>query len=126
MYYKQAQTAANWWVEQIKMRCSELYPDRIARDGSNFVIVDNSLKDGLSQFQSLLTDDIQVCLEKCSYLSLSCCYMPNRQLSKLAKLANIPDTYFPIRASMEIFDRYVQVALNDEELYTLPLPSDEL
>ena len=38
-----AVVAADWWIEQMLKRCSELYPNKVTTNGSDFVIVDNSL-----------------------------------------------------------------------------------
>lgn len=113
MYYKQAQVAANWWIEEMKKRCSIIYPDKVIRDGSGFIVTDDSLSEDLSRFQVTLVAEIQNCLEKGYFLSLSCYFYPNQTLTNIAKKAHISKTYFPIRASMDILLGEIFVSIND-------------
>lgn len=124
MYYKHAQTAANWWIEEMKKRCNHIYPDKVISNNSGFIITDESLSADLSRFQVELVSEIQNCLEKGSSLLLSCYFYPNRNLSLIAKKAKISKTYFPISASMEIFFGKIFVSVNDNNPSLLPLPSE--
>ena len=126
MYHRQAQVAANWWIEEMKKHSHELYPDKFIDNGIDLVVIDHSFADKLYCFHTLLTDEIKFCLEKRSYLSLTCYYTPNAVLSKIARTAGISHTCFPVNANMEIINRTVQVSTNSQYPHQLPLPVVEM
>ena len=115
MDYKMAKASANWWIEAMKRQCNHLYPTKVIHDGCSFVVVDSSLSQELARFEEVLYNAISDCLIKQSYLSLTCCWYPNRDLSKLLQKANISRDYLPPRAAMEICGNSVKVSLNGEE-----------
>ena len=123
MYNHQARVAADWWIEAMKKRCHSLYPKKVTGTAPNLLVIDDSFAQQLSHFHALLTSEIQFCLEKHSYLSLTCCYFPNAILSRLARKSGISNTCFPIDANMEISNQKIQVSLNSEPSHPLPLPA---
>jgi len=109
MYYKVAKKAAEWWVEQMKKRCENL----------NIVIVDTSLEDEFSRFQEILIDEIHTSLKKYSYTCLTCSYFPSAELKGILKKANIPVSYLPVHAQMEIIGTSITVSTNGNYQYKL-------
>lgn len=118
---KLAKISANWWIQAIKKQCSHVYPQKVINNNSNFIIIDDSLKNDLSRFEAILTNEILHCIEHRSYLCLTCCFLPGRELSKLAQKAQISTDYLPLRATMQICGNSVQVSLNGEDLRKLPI-----
>lgn len=124
MYCNQAQIAANWWIEQIKKRCSQKYPTKVIAQGSNLVVIDDSFAEQLSRFHYELSQEIQHYLEKNNYLSYTCYIIPNSTLSAIAKKAGLATYYFPYQASMTILNQKVQVSISGEHFYDLPLTTE--
>lgn len=119
MDYKIARAAAKWWIEEMTNRYKEIHPSK--------EIVDDSFSKELSRFESVLTEEIALCLKQHSYLSLTCYFIPNRALSNLVKKAHISTEYLPYRAVMQVCDNSVQVSLNgDDILRTLPMSGQKL
>lgn len=117
---KLATAAANWWVNLMKVRCQELYPDKVITDDSGIVIIDTSLFEAFSRFYEVLKNEIYFCLEKRNHLSLTCCcFIPASQLTRLARKASISTIFFPERASMQVYGTFVEVSLNGEDLHKL-------
>ena len=121
-----AVVAADWWIEQMLKRCSELYPNKVTTNGSDFVIVDNSLDEELSRFKAVLIEEIGNCLDQHSYLSLTCHYLPNSKLSSFARKAKISSSYFPTSASMDVLFGKIQVGLNGKKMRELSLPEEAM
>lgn len=115
------QVASNWWIGQMKLRCKELHPKKVTGDNSNLVIVDSSLEREFSRFQRVLFEEILFHVRNGLSLSLTCYYIPNRALTKLATKASINKIYLPIRAQMQIWGFIVEVSLDGEDLHKLPL-----
>ena len=124
MYCKEAIAATNWWIEQIKKRCIQVYPNKVTRDGSNLVIIDDKLAEDLSRFENILINEFQKYIEKNHYIILTCCHFPNSDLKKLAQKAGFSTTYFTFRAEMRIFGKSIQVSLDGNDLTNLPLPAE--
>lgn len=122
MHYRVAKVASNWWIEQMKKRCKQLYPDRISGNFPNLTIIDNSFAKELGRFEKILTEEIYNNIERNHYICFTCYYIPNTDLAKLAKRANISTTYFPTHAEMRIWKQSIEVALNGSDLRKLPLP----
>lgn len=124
MHSKLATVATNWWIEQMKKQCRHQYPQKIIEDNSNFVIIDDSLAEELSRFEKALLEKIHACIENRQYLCLTCCYFPSKELSNIAKKANISATYFPVRAQMTICGNSIEVSTNGGTLRKLTLPAE--
>ena len=105
-----AKTAAAWWIEQIKKRCIILYPERIIKDKSNFIVVDVSLQEQLSKFEESLYIEILNNLKKFHYMILGCSYSPEKPLSQLAKTTQLPFNCFPLHTEMEIYGSSIRVS----------------
>lgn len=114
-----AKVAAEWWIEQMKKRCTILYPNRIIRDRTGFVITDDFLVDELSRFQESLANEIRNKLQKSPFIYLGCCYSPDSMLSEIAKQSQISITYFPIHADMEIYHNSIRVSTGENDLHEL-------
>ena len=84
MNYKLVKVATNWWMEQIQKRCYKLYPHKITRNNSEFLIIDHSLAEELSIFKCTLSNVLKEKLENHSYISLTCFHIPNRELADIA------------------------------------------
>ena len=121
MYCKEAIAATNWWIEQIKKRCSQVYPNKVTRDGSNLVIIDDKFREDLSRFENILINEFQKYIENNHYIILTCFHIPNAALRKLAQKACFSTTYFSFRAEMRIFGNSIQVSLDGNDLTDLPL-----
>lgn len=119
MCEKVAKVAAEWWIEQIKKRCTILYPDRIIKDRTGFVITDDFFAEELSRFQKFLTDEIRNHLQKFHSVYLGCCYTPDSMLLGIAKQSEVPITYFPIHAEMEIYHNSIHVSYGENDLHEL-------
>lgn len=119
--YKLAKISANWWIQEIKKLCSHKYPQKVINTNSNFVIIDSSLANDLSRFETVLTNEILCCIQQRSYLCLTCCFIPGRELSKIARKAQISTDYLPHRATMQICGNSVEVSLDGEDLRMLPM-----
>jgi len=117
---KKAEAATDWWINQMKLQCAHLYPDKVSRDDSDIIITDKSLQEDFSRFYEIMKKEIQICLEGNSYLSLTCCcFIPARQLSSLANKASISKSFFPERAAMQICNKCIKVSLNGGDLRNL-------
>lgn len=116
---KVAKAAAEWWIEQMKKRCTILYPNRIVRDKSGFVITDDSLYEELSRFEEILAGEIRNDLQKFHHVYLGCSHYPDTILSKLAKKSQIPVIYFPIQADMEIHNTSIRVSTGGNDSYEI-------
>ena len=121
---KIATVATKWWIDQITKRCKELYPSKVIESESGLVIVDTSLQKEICNFQELLYNQIIYSLRFYKYLNLSCYYWPSGDLKVLVKKARIPQEYIPIRANMQIYDGYIEVSLNGEDLHKLSLHAE--
>jgi len=124
MDYKMAKAAAKWWIEEMKKQCHHSHPQKVINDGSNFVIIDDSFAEELSRFETVLFNEISNCIKKRSYLSLTCCFHPSRDLSNLIQKAKISSDYLPHRATMQICGNSVEVSLNGADLHKLPLSAE--
>ena len=113
--YKLAKTAANWWIDEMTKRCSDLYPQKMHDD-------DFSLE--LSRFEAVLFDEISLCIQNRGYLSLTCCLRPCKELSKLTKKANLSLEYLPTRATMEILGNSVEVSVDGKNLHKLSISAN--
>jgi len=126
MCYKLAPIAANWWIEQMKKKCYILLPAKVCRDKTGFVIINDLLAEEFSRFQEILIEQIYSTIESKHYLNLFCYYYPCKELSSLAKQANISTAYFPIKAQLIIEDACIRVSTNLEDFHTLHLSTDDL
>ena len=126
MYYKQAQIAANWWIDQMKKQCNKLYPNKVIMDNSTFVVIDDSLNEDFARFHKILSSKIQFYLEIRSYLALTCHFVPCADLSSLARKAKISTTYFPHSATMVVNCGKIEVSVDNGNLRPLPLPTENL
>lgn len=116
---KVAKAAAEWWIEQMKKRCTTLYPNRIIKDRTGFVITDNILGEELSRFQKNLTNELRNKLLKARFVYLGCSYTPDSMLLDIAKQSKIPISYFPIHADMEIHHMSIRVSSGESDLHEL-------
>lgn len=123
MDYKIATVATNWWIHLMKLRCKELYPNKVIGNDSNLVIVDESLQKELSHFREVLFKEILYHIRFRTYLSLTCFYWPSGDLGRLVRKASISKDYFPPRANMQIHDGRVEISLNGDDLHKLPVPT---
>lgn len=121
MCNKVAKAAAEWWIEQMKKRCTVLYPDRIVKDRNGFLITDHSLIEDFTQFEKVLVCKIRDSLQKFNYVYLGCCYSPDSMLLEVAKQTKIPLTYFPIHADMEIHHTSIRVSTGENDLHELSI-----
>lgn len=114
-----ANVAAKWWIEQMKKRCTILYPERIIKDRTGFLIADDFLTEDLERFESILVCKIKDSLQKFHYVYLGCCYSPDSTLLEVAKQSKIPITYFPIHADMEIHHNSIHVSTGKSDMHEL-------
>ena len=121
---KIATAATDWWIDQMKKRCKELYPNKVIGDDSNLVVIDVSLDNELSRFREALFKQILLHVEVNMYLSLTCCFWPSGELRGLVRKTSISKEYFPPRANMQIYGNSVHVSLNGEDLHQLPLSAN--
>lgn len=119
MHSKLTTVATNWWIEQMKKQCRNQYPQKIIEEDSNLIIIDASMAEEFSRFEKALSEKIHNCIENRQYLCLTCYYFPSKELSNIAKKANISATYFPPRAQMTICGCSIVVSSNGENLYKL-------
>ena len=125
MDYKIASVATKWWIDQMKQQCKKLYPNKVTGDNSNLVIVDESLQNELSRFEEILFKKIYHHVTFKCYLSLTCCYWrPSGDLGIIVRKTSIPKDYLPERANMQIYDGFIEVSLNGEDLHKLPLSTE--
>ncbi|MBQ2835760.1 MAG: hypothetical protein IJE68_02870 [Clostridia bacterium] len=120
---KIAKVAAEWWIEQMKKRCTILYPTRIIKDRNGFVITDDFFAEELTRFEKDLVNEIQKSLQKFHYLCLWCCYTPDPILLGVAKQSKVPITYFPIHADMEIHHTSICVCTGENDMHELRIPT---
>ena len=127
MDYKMASVATQWWINQMKIQCKKSYPNKIAGDTSNLIIVDDSMRIEFSRFEEALFNHILKSIRFKSHSSLTCCYWrPAGDLGTLVRKTSLSNCYLPERANMQIFDGFVEVSLNGEDLRKLPLPTEKL
>ena len=110
--YRLAKAAANWWIKEMTKRCSDLYPHKMHDDAFSIE---------LARFEEVLFEEISICIQSRSYLSLTCCLRPCRELSKLTQKAKLSLEYLPSRASMHIMGNTVEVSIDGNDLHKLPL-----
>ena len=123
MDYKIASVATQWWIDQMTKHCMELYPSKVIRKDSFLVIVDESLAREFSYFEKILFKEIHFHIISNIPLSLTCYYWPSGDLGRLVRKSSISKDYFPSRANMLIYNRYVEVSLDGSDLRQLPLPT---
>lgn len=126
MDYKIASVATQWWIEQMKKQCQKLYPKKVTRNGSQLLIVDETLQKEFALFEDALFKQILYNIRFKCYLNLTCYYWPSGDLGILVKKTCISKDYFPERANMQIYDGFVEVSINGEDLRKLPLPTEYL
>lgn len=119
MCEKVAKAAAKWWIEQMKKKCTSLCPDRIIKDRTGFLIIDDSLSEEFERFENALVGQLQDSLKKSRYVYLGCCYSPDLILLEAAKISEIPSTYFPIHADMQIYDTSIFVSIGEADSHEL-------
>ena len=119
--HKLASTGAQWFVQEMKKCCMVLYPDKVSVLDSNIVITDNSLAEAFARFEQLLIKELKNNLDLYNFISLGCCYRPNRTLATLAKKANISTAFFPMHAHLEIANNTIWVSTDMQEPYKLPI-----
>ena len=108
--YKLAKAAANWWIKEMTNRCSELYPHKM-----------NDISLEINRFETVLFEEIYLCIQRRGYLSLTCYLRPCKQLSKLTTKASLSLEYLPTRASMEILGNSVEVSVDGNALRQLSI-----
>lgn len=114
-----AQAAANWWINEMKRHCSGLYPRRVILREDHYVIIDAHFSEKLSNFQKILTEEIQKHIEKKDYFYLGCYHFPNRELSEIAKKADIHYRCFPPVIEIRIHGGNIEVSINNETPHKL-------
>ena len=117
--HKLASTGAKWFVYEMKKCCTLLYPDKVSGLDPNIVITDAPLAEAFARFEQLLTKELKDNLDVYNFISLGCCYRPNRTLVMLAKKANISTAYFPMHAHLEIANNTIWVSSDRQEPYKL-------
>ena len=113
--YKLAKLAANWWIEAMKKQCSDFYPHKIN---------DDSFTKELARFESVLVDEISYCILHKGYLTLTCCFLPNRELSKLTQKAMLSTEHLPQRALMQIYGNSIEVSIDGSDLRKLSVSAN--
>ena len=117
--HKLASTGARWFVQEMKKCCTLLYPDKVSGLDPNIVITDASLAEAFARFEQLLIKELKDNLDVYNFISLGCCYRPNRTLAMLAKKANISTDYFPQHAYLEIANNTILVSSDNQDSYKL-------
>ena len=117
--HKLASTGAKWFVQEMKNCCMVLYPDKVSVLDCNIVITDNSLAEAFARFEQLLIKELKDNLDLYNFISMGCCYRPNRTLAMLAERANISTAYFPQHAHLEIANKTIWVSIDRQEPYKL-------
>lgn len=121
--HKLASTGAKWFVQEMKKSYMLLYPDKVSVFNSDIIITDVSLAEAFARFEQILLKELKDNLDIYNFISLGCCYRPNRTLTLLAKKANISTTYFPEHAQLEIANDTIWVSSNRQEPYKLHISS---
>lgn len=111
--YKLAKAATNWWIKEMTNRCSELYPHKM-----------NDISTEIDRFETVLFEEIYLCIQSRGYLSLTCYLRPCRQLSKLTQKASLSLEYLPTRATMEISGNSVEVSVDGNALRQLHITAN--
>ena len=119
MYYKLANAAAKWWIEQIKNQCQRISPEITSGYGSNIKVLDKTLGEKLGVFEELLRNEFLEHLKTYDYFHIGCCYYPNDLLIELAEKANLSTSYFPMHAQLTIAKNSIYVSVGYEEQYKL-------
>ena len=122
MNYNKAKVAADWWIEEMKKKCRQSYPNKLTENNSNLEIIDDSLAEEFSRFHTVLINEILNLLSNNYSITLTCYYIPNSLLKNIAKKAQISTTYFPYSAEMHIYNNSIQVSTTGESLRELSLP----
>ena len=127
MDYKMASVATQWWINQMKIQCKKSDPCKITGEGANLIIVDDSMRNEFSRFEEALFNHILNSIRFKSHSSLTCCYWrPSGDLGIIVRKTSISNDYLPERANMQIFNGFIEVSLNGEDLRKLPLPTEKL
>jgi len=126
MDYKIASVATKWWIDHMKTRCKELYPDKVIGNDGNLVIVDLFLENELSRFEAILFARILSHVQSNLYLSLTCYFWPSGELGILVRKASISKEYFPQRANMQIYDKCIRVSLDGEDPHILSITTEKV
>ena len=122
MHYSIATAAVDWLIGEMKLHCLSVYPRFVQQVDKKTIILHSPLLEEFHRFENVLMDEIYNHLVEHKHLYLSCYLTPNSILSDIAQRARISKTYFPHRISMEILNNTVQVAVNGQDLYDLPIP----
>ena len=103
--------------------CNTDYNVANERPGNNpnLIIIDENFSRELSRFENFLIDEFQNYIANNCYIILTCFYMPNIELRKLAQKGRFSTTYLTFRCEMRIFEKKIQVSCDGSDLKDLPL-----
>ena len=117
MDYEVASIAADWWILQMKKCYKEANPCKVTGEEPYLVVIDDSFRAELSRFRTEFLNFAQTEY----YTNLTCCFFPNRNLSRILKKSGLSSEYLPVRAQMQFCGDHVKVSIGEDgDLRKLP------